>query len=345
VDTAEFDYDLPPERIAQRPAARRDASRLLVLERRTGAVADARFADLPRWLRAGDLLVLNDTRVLPARFYGRRASGGRVEGLFLAAEPNGAWRVLLKPSARLRAGERITLAGHPPVAVELLASCGEGRWRLRPLTGGDPAELLARIGHAPLPPYIRRSGPADPADAEDRARYQTVYAARDGAVAAPTAGLHFTDELLGAVRAAGVRVAYVTLHVGIGTFRPIAAETVEAHRMHAEYACVPAATVEGVRAARAARGRCLAVGTTTVRALETAATAGGPLDGWTDLYIRPGHRFGWVDGLVTNFHLPRSSLLVLVSAFAGLEPIRRAYRHAIEHGYRFYSYGDAMLIL
>lgn len=345
LETQLFDYDLPPDLIAQHPAERRDASRLLVVSREDDQLVDAHFTDLPRWLRPGDCLVVNDTRVLPARFYGHRGTGGRIEGLFLDADADGAWHVLLKPSGRLKVGEWITLDGVPSVEAELLARNQHGRWEIRLADDAPTAELLSRIGHAPLPPYIRRDGPEDSADSRDRRRYQTVYAADDGAVAAPTAGMHFTDELLGQIKAAGVYIATVTLHVGVGTFRPISTDAIEDHAMHREFIRVSQATVDAIRTARAGGGRCIAVGTTSVRSLETAAAAGGAYEGWTDLYIRPGHGFGWIDGLITNFHLPKSSLLVLISALAGLDRIRRAYEHAIEHRYRFYSYGDAMLIL
>ena len=311
--SAELDYELPPELIAQAPAARRDGSRLLVFDRRTGAVRHRRFAELGAEL-AGELVVVNDTRVVPARLHLTRATGGRAEVLLLERlAGEGLWEGLARPSARLRSGERLG-------PVELLEPLGEGRWRLR-LHG--PVQ-----GEAPLPPYIT-TPLADPA------RYQTVYARDEGSAAAPTAGLHFTPELL-----ARLDVEQVTLHVGLDTFRPLAVDDLAEHRIHGErYEVLPAAW-ERIRAAR----RVLAVGTTTVRTLETVA-AGGPLAGRTELFITPGFTFRRVDALLTNFHLPRSTLLALVMAFAGIEETRELYRVAIAERYRFFSFGDALLVL
>ena len=308
--TDELDYDLPPELVAQRPAERRDESRLLVYERATGAVRHRRFRDLPEEAR-GALVVVNDTRVLPARLHLERPGGGQAEVLLLEPLGSGLWEGLARPTRRLRPGMRLG-------PVELLEHVGEGRWRLR--LEGEPA------GEAPLPPYI-----TEPlADAE---RYQTVYAEEPGSAAAPTAGLHFTPELLGRLD-----VERVTLHVGLDTFRPVAAATLDAHALHSErYAVAPAAW-ERIRAAE----RVLAVGTTTTRVLETLAR-GAPLAGRTNLFITPGFEFRRVDALLTNFHLPRSTLLALVMAFAGVEETRRLYAEAIAERYRFYSFGDAML--
>ena len=334
---AELDYPLPEALIAQVPAPERAAARLLVLERGGGPLRHARIGDLPAFLHAGDVLVLNDTRVIPARVYGRRPSGGRLELLFVAPlGEDGEWEVLVRgvPSR----GERVHLPGGQG---EWVAPLGDGRWRLR-LALREPAlAWLERVGEVPLPPYVRRAPTA-----ADRERYQTVYARAPGAVAAPTAGLHLTRELLGAIAAAGVRVATLTLHVGPGTFLPIRSDDLEQHVMAPEPSDIPPSTVEAIGAARAAGGRVVAVGTTTVRALESASADGalhaGP--GAAALFIRPGHSFRVVDGLLTNFHLPRSTLLALVTAFAGWDRIRAAYAEAARLGYRFYSYGDAMLI-
>jgi S-adenosylmethionine:tRNA ribosyltransferase-isomerase len=311
--TSELDYDLPPELIAQRPLARRDDSRLLVFRRATGGVRHERFRDLPELLEPGTLVVVNDTRVLPARLRLRRPGGGEAEVLLLERLGGDEWEALAKPSRRLRAGMRMG-------AVELLESLGEGRWRLR--LAGEPA------GESPLPPYITEPL-ADPE------RYQTVFASELGSAAAPTAGLHFTGEILGRLD-----VERVTLHVGLDTFRPITAETLEDHELHSErYEVSPAAWERIVGAPHVT-----AVGTTVVRVLESLAR-GAPLSGRTSLFVAPGLEFERVDALVTNFHLPRSTLLALVMAFAGVEETRRLYRLAIKERYRFYSFGDAMLIL
>jgi S-adenosylmethionine:tRNA ribosyltransferase-isomerase len=340
-----FDYRLPPDRIAQEPAEPRDAARLLVLDRRAGARSDARMSELGRWLAPGDCLVVNDTRVVPARLLGRLAGTERdVEVLLLGPLGPDEWDALVRPGRLARPGAELSLADGAVCAV--VTGIGEaGRRRLRFADGPPVGLLLARHGLPPLPPYIRRY--RKPAG-EDWTRYQTVYAARDGAVAAPTAGLHFTHELLARLGAQGIDIRAVTLHVGPGTFRPVRVADARAHRVEAEWHEVPAATAEAVARARAGGRRVVAVGTTTVRALETAAAADGTVrtqSGPTTLTIRPGHAFRAVDALLTNFHLPRSSLLLLVAALAGREPILAAYRHAVAAGYRFYSYGDAMLIL
>jgi S-adenosylmethionine:tRNA ribosyltransferase-isomerase len=308
----ELDYQLPQELIAQRPLERRDESRLLVYERATGLVRHRRFAELPEELN-GELVVVNDTRVVPARIRARRASGGEAEVLLLEPLDSGEWEALARPSRRLRAGERVGPA-------TLVAPVGGGRWRVR--LDGAPA------GEMPLPPYIKEAL-ADPE------RYQTVYAREEGSAAAPTAGLHFTPELL-----ALLDVERVTLHVGLDTFRPVGTETLAEHTIHSERYAVELAAWERIRAAE----RVLAVGTTTVRVLESLAR-GAPLSGRTDLFITPGFDFRRVDALLTNFHLPRSTLLALVMAFAGVEETRRVYRTAIAERYRFYSFGDAMLVL
>jgi S-adenosylmethionine:tRNA ribosyltransferase-isomerase len=312
--SSELDYELPPELIAQHPAARRDHSRLLVHERATGEARHRRFDELPQELPEGTLVVVNDTRVLPARLRFERPRGGAAEVLLLErVGENGTWEALARPSRKLKPGQRLG-------PVELLESLGEGRWRLR--LDGEPA------GEAPLPPYITEPL-ADPE------RYQTVYAAHEGSAAAPTAGLHFTPELLGAFD-----VERVTLHVGLDTFRPVAADDLSQHELHSERYEVTEEAWARIKAAP----HVLAVGTTTVRVLESLAR-GAPLGGRTDLFVTPGFEFRRVDSLLTNFHLPRSTLLALVMAFAGAEETRRLYRLAIEERYRFYSFGDAMLLL
>jgi S-adenosylmethionine:tRNA ribosyltransferase-isomerase len=338
----DFDYDLPPAAIAQVPAEPRDASRLLVLDRATGAIEHARFADIGRWLDPGDLLVVNDSRVLAARLKGQRGGGGSAEVLLLrpAGEgPAGAWEALVRPSRRLAVGATITLpSGH---RVEVGERLPDGMRLVR--LDADPFEVMADDGAMPLPPYIHDS--STPAE-----RYQTVYADRPGSAAAPTAGLHFTPELLERLESGGVSRAAVTLHVGLDTFRPLEGDFIDEHHIHREWYDVPPPT----GAALAAASRVIAVGTTSVRVLETAA-ATGAAQGWTDVYITPPHRFRSVGALVTNFHLPRSSLLLLVTAFvqAGMpdagalearDRLLAAYREALESGYRFFSFGDAMLI-
>lgn len=342
-----FDYELPSHLIAQEPAGERDASRLLVANRRTSARAHHHFSDLPELLAPGDLLVLNDTRVLPARFLGRRArTGGRWEGLFLRRHADGCWELLCQTRGRLLEGETIHV-DPGPLQLKLLRQTTERNWLVQPcgLDGNHNSHvaLLERFGQVPLPPYIRKGH----ALAADRSRYQTVYADRPGAVAAPTAGLHFTAELFERLRQRGIERTVVTLHVGLGTFRPIQVEDYRQHTMHAEWGELSAGAAEAIRACRQRGGRVVAVGTTAVRLLETVAATGAlrPWSGETALFIYPPYEFRTVDALITNFHLPRSTLLLLVSAFAGVDLIRNAYKTAMEQQYRFYSYGDAMLIL
>lgn len=336
-----LDYDLPPRLIAQHPSAERDRSRLLLVRRAEQGFSHHVFHELPELLNQADLLVLNDTRVLPARLLGRRErTEGKWEGLFLGTRPDGCWEVLCQTRGRLVEGEFVVVE---PGGLRLeLVGRRKGHWLARPGDAGSAVELLWRYGQTPLPPYIRK-GRAEPADRE---RYQTVYARPAGSVAAPTAGLHFTPCLLERLEQGGIQRAFVTLHVGLGTFQPIQAEKIEEHRMHAEWCELPAATVGAIAACRARGGRVVAVGTTSVRVLETVA-ASGPLRPWsgeTELFIYPPYRFGVVDALLTNFHLPRSTLLLLVAAFAGVELTRQAYKTAVEQKYRFFSYGDAMLI-
>jgi S-adenosylmethionine:tRNA ribosyltransferase-isomerase len=335
---SEFDYVLPEELISQQPAADRASARLLVLGGEA-AWRHARVRDLPDVLRQGDVLVLNDTRVIAARVGGRRPSGGRLEVLFVRTlGPPHEWEVLVRGAPR--PGERVFFPGGQG---EWVGTLGGGRWRVRMHLEEGVEGWLERCGAVPLPPYVRRpSGPS----AADRERYQTVYARTPGAVAAPTAGLHLTTDLLAQLGAAGVEVVSLTLHVGPGSFLPIREANVEAHVMEPEPYHLPAPTAERVLRARAEGRRIVAVGTTTVRALESASSGGAvvPGDGQATLFIRPGHRFRVVDALITNFHLPRSPLLALVAAFAGWERIRAAYEEAVRERYRFYSFGDAMLI-
>jgi len=333
-----FHFDLPPELIAQRPPPRRSDGRLLQLSLAAGRLADGQFRDLPRLLSPGDLLVFNDTRVIPARLFGRKESGGRVEVMLERLVGDSECLAQLRVSKPLREGGAILLED----GSRLLVAGREGVFfRLR-LESGSLSDKLRALGHMPLPPYITRQD--TPEDAE---RYQTIYAERPGAVAAPTAGLHFDTELLGDLDDRGVRRARITLHVGAGTFQPVRAENIEDHHMHAEYLEVPAATCTEVERTRAAGGRIIAVGTTAVRALESAAQGGElrPFAGDSRIFIYPGYRFRVIDGLVTNFHLPESTLLMLVCALAGIEQTLAAYRHAVAERYRFFSYGDAMLIL
>jgi S-adenosylmethionine:tRNA ribosyltransferase-isomerase len=344
MDVSLFDYELPSELIAQKPAEPRDGSRLLVLDRAAGTWADRGFAELAELLQPGDCLVANRSRVMPARLLGVAEPGGQAVELLLIRPVEGErWEAMVRPGRRFRPGARIGLAGGAALAQVV----GEGSEGTRVVAIEAPwpvRELMERHGLPPLPPYIGRHDAPKP---EDRERYQTVYAREDGSVAAPTAGLHFTPELLARLERRGVDVHYLTLHVGPGTFRPLRAGRVEEHRMEAEPIDIPESTAAAVDRARREGRRVVAVGTTTTRALEWAAGEDGRVRAGTgpaDLFIRPGHRFRVVDALVTNFHLPRSSLLVLVSAFAGRELVLAAYRHAVEARYRFYSYGDAMLI-
>jgi S-adenosylmethionine:tRNA ribosyltransferase-isomerase len=346
-DVSQYDYELPKRLIAQHPLARRSDARLLVVDRAAASLQHHHIRDLPNLLARGDALVINDTRVIPARLVGHRAAtGGRWEGLFLSADAAGNWRLLAKTRGKAQAGEEIALANEQLQEVfrlRLVLHEDEGSWIARPTIDGDSFELLKAVGRVPLPPYIR-SGEMTPADRE---RYQTVYAEKPGSVAAPTAGLHFTPELLQRLAGAGIRAVRVTLHVGLDTFRPVAGATLEAHPMHSEWCEISAEAVAALEETKAAGRRVVAVGTTSVRVLETAARAGqlAPFAGPTDLFIRPPFAFRAVDALLTNFHLPRTTLLVLVRTFGGDELIRRAYEEAIREEYRFYSYGDAMLIV
>ncbi len=333
---SDFDYELPPELIAQHPAAQRAASRLLHLDGNTGAIEDLQFRDILRLLRPGDLVVVNDTRVIKARLRGRKDSGGEVEVLIERLLDHERALAQVRASKPPRAGRRLLFGDD--VEAQVLGRQGEFH-ELR--FSGEVLEILSSRGEVPLPPYITH-----PAVPDDEARYQTVYARAPGAVAAPTAGLHFDHEMLAALEARGVARASLTLHVGAGTFQPVRVEELSRHVMHSEWYGIPQATVEAIARAKEKGGRVVAVGTTTLRALESSAAAGKLQAGTaeTRLFIVPGFRFQVVDRLVTNFHLPRSTLLMLVSAFAGVDNIRRAYAHAVAHRYRFFSYGDAMLL-
>lgn len=345
--TAMLDYHLPPELIAQHPAANRADSRLLALDRKTGRVTDSRFDKLGDYLRPGDLLVLNNTKVLPARFFARRKTGAKIEGLFLSQNAGAAWTVMLKGTRKLKPGETIYLKDRdkkdscPAVLLEKL---GKGRCLLEVVSDRNTQDILEEIGYPPLPPYIKRNDDATIAGA-DRQRYQTVYARIDGAVAAPTAGLHFTDKLMQELQHKGIEFAYITLHVGAGTFKPVEAETLEDHRIHAENFTIDAENAAKINAAKEQGNRIIAVGTTSVRTLESLEGPRiQPAEGSTRLFITPGYEFKFIDAIITNFHLPRSTLLALVAAFAGLQNTLQAYHHAITKKYRFYSYGDAMII-
>lgn len=335
---SDFRYDLPPELIAREPLAERRASRMLYVDRKTGERRDDEFRHLSDYLQSGDILVLNNTRVIPARLYGHKETGGRIEVLVERVEDDKRILAHLRASKSPSAGTRLTI--DPDISVEV-----EGQrddfYLLRFLDERPVIEILEQVGHVPLPPYINR-----PDNSIDRARYQTVYAQHPGAVAAPTAGLHFDDAMLVALQEYGVETAFVTLHVGAGTFQPVRAERLEDHRMHSEYLEVTAGTCEKIATARARGGRIWAVGTTVVRSLEAAADEGmlQPYRGRTRLFITPGFEFRVIDGLLTNFHLPESTLLMLVCAFAGYNNTMAAYCHAVDKRYRFFSYGDAMLI-
>ena len=341
--TSDFDFTLPEELIAQHPVEPRDHARLLVVRRHEASWEHRAFHELPSLLDEGDLLVRNNTRVVPARLIGERAeTGGKWEGLFLRALPDGRWEILATTRGKPSVGEWIHCGG---LKLKLEARGEGGRWIVRPETTGPAHQVLEQYGQVPLPPYIRKGREAP----GDRLRYQTLYAREPGAVAAPTAGLHFTDETFCQLRARDIDCVDVTLHVGIGTFRPIEVDRIDKHQLHAEWGELSPESADRLNRQRQTpkAGRVVAVGTTSARILETGAATGTyhPFAGETALYLKPGHHFRGLDALVTNFHLPRSSLLVLVSALAGVELIRAAYAEAVRERYRFYSYGDAMLIL
>jgi len=337
---ADFDYCLPEKLIAQEPVEPRDHSRLLVLDRATGETEHLIFKDCIRFFRPGDILVVNNTRVIPARLFGvKQDTGARIEVMLLKRLDRDHWEALARPGKRVKIGTRVAF-GDGQLMAEAVDITAAGGRVFRFAYDGVFEEVLDRLGQMPLPPYITR-------ELADKERYQTVYAKTPGSAAAPTAGLHFTPELLAAIKAMGVKVAEVMLHVGLGTFRPVQAENIEEHEMHTEYYEVSDETAAAINGARLAGGRVVAVGTTAARTLETVALADGQIragSGWTGIFIYPGYSFKAIDMLLTNFHLPKSTLLMLVSAFAGREKVLAAYREAVEQHYRFFSFGDAMLI-
>ena len=338
--TSDFNYDLPPELIAQTPLARRDGSRLLVLGRETGAMEHRHFYDLPEYLRPGDCLVLNDSRVLPARLLGHRVpSGGAVEVLLLQDKGDGVWECLTRPGKKTQPGTELSF-GDGELTATVVGALDGGNKLVQFHYEGIFLEVLERLGKMPLPPYIKE-------ELEDGERYQTVYSRVNGSAAAPTAGLHFTREMLDSIAAMGVNIAYVTLHVGLGTFRPVKADEISEHHMHSEFCMISAETAELLNRTRAAGGRIICVGTTSCRTLESFAHDDGTFEeksGWTDIFIYPGYRFKAMDALITNFHLPESTLIMLVSAFAGREHVLAAYEEAVRERYRFFSFGDCMLV-
>jgi len=346
--TEKLNYFLTPELIAQRPCSIRSGSRLLVLNRSTGDTIDSRFGSIGDFLLPGDCLVLNDTKVLPARFFARRSTGAKLEGLFLAENTDRTWDIMLKGTRKLNPGDILILKDKQKAdfcKAVLLEKQSRGRCLLRPKTEADVETVLDKIGFPPLPPYIKRDD--DLALAKmDKLRYQTVYARHTGAVAAPTAGLHFTDRLIEQLKQTGIYFAYITLHVGIGTFKPVTTENLEDHQIHQERFSIDEENAQIINKAKSKGGRIIPVGTTSTRTLETIAAASKikAAAGTTSLFIKPGYKFKITDAMITNFHLPKSTLLALVAAFAGLDNILAAYNHAIEQRYRFYSYGDAMLI-
>lgn len=347
--TDELNYHLPAELIAQYPLQIRSDSKLLVFNRSSGKLEDIYFNKIGHFLRGGDCLVVNNTKVLPARFFGRRSSGGRFEALFLSKSPHGALEVMLKGARKVKAGEVVYLtdkSGKDFCRAEIVGKAPQGKCQLKIKTDSNAAIILEEIGFPPLPPYIKRN--RDPKQAaKDKLSYQTVYAEQAGAIAAPTAGLHFTNELIEQLKQAGIRFAYITLHVGEGTFKPVTTDTLEKHKMHEEEFTIDEENAQLINETKEKGGRIIAVGTTSVRTLETLANS-TPIKaatGKTELFIKPGYKFKLVDAMITNFHLPKSTLLAMVAAFAGLENILAAYKHAVGQKYRFYSYGDAMLII
>ena len=337
-----FDYDLPEELIAQYPPPNRDESRLMVLDRTSRSIIHSQFRFIGEFLSPNDLLVLNDTKVIPARLVGKkRGTGAKIEIFLVAERERDVWETLIKPGKRVKNGTIVEFGGGI-LKVQILTKLETGTYIVRLEYQGRLFKILSQVGQTPLPPYIKRQP-----EQIDKIRYQNVYAAKDGAVAAPTAGLHFTKELLGALQQKGIGVVKLTLHVGLGTFQPVKIEEVEAHKMHAEYFEISPEASEQINLCKQTGGRIVAVGTTSVRTLETVADNGKvvPKSGFTDLFIYPGYQFKIVDVLITNFHLPKSTLLMLVSTFASREFVLEAYQEAIKQRYRFYSYGDAMLIL
>ena len=338
--TSDFYYDLPQELIAQTPIEKRDTSRLMTLDRVSGTTGHHHFYDLPDFLNPGDCLILNNSRVLPARLVGQRLPGGGIcEVLLLNDKGDKVWECLVRPGRKLRKGTKLSF-GNGELTAEIVEQLEEGGRLIRFDYEGIFLETLERLGKMPLPPYIKE-------ELQDQERYQTVYSKVLGSAAAPTAGLHFTPELLETIQAKGVKIGYVTLHVGLGTFRPVKEDTIEDHPMHSEYCTISQETADLINETRANGGRCICVGTTSCRTLESWAAEDGRMEaksGWTNIYIYPGYRFKVMDGLVTNFHLPESTLIMLVSAFAGREHVLAAYEEAVRKKYRFFSFGDAMFI-
>ena len=341
MNTSDFYYELPQELIAQTPLQKRDNSRLMTLNRVTGKTGHHHFHDLPDFLNPGDCLILNDSRVLPARLLGQRLpGGGACEVLLLIDRGERVWECLVRPGRKMRTGTKLSF-GSGELTAEVTEELEDGNRLIRFDYEGIFLEVLERLGKMPLPPYIKE-------ELQDQERYQTVYSRVPGSAAAPTAGLHFTPELLKTIQDKGVSIGYVTLHVGLGTFRPVKEDTIEAHEMHSEFCTIPQETADLINRTKAQGGRCICVGTTSCRTLESWAGEDGHMEakaGWTDIYIYPGYRFKVMDGLVTNFHLPASTLIMLVSAFAGREHVLAAYEEAVRERYRFFSFGDAMLIV
>lgn len=336
---SDFYFELPPELIAQTPLDRRDASRLMLLDKQTGELGHRHFYELPELLRPGDCLVLNDSRVLPARLFGKRESGGAVEALLLRELGENKWECLTRPGRKTRPGTSLSF-GDGELAGTVLETVSDGKRVIEFKYEGIFLEVLERLGRMPLPPYIK-------AELQDKERYQTVYSREPGSAAAPTAGLHFTRPLLEKISAMGVKVCYVTLHVGLGTFRPVKEDEITEHEMHSEFCIVPEETARVITETKRGGGRVVSVGTTSCRTLESFAADDGSIEaqsGWTNIFIYPGYRFKCVDALVTNFHLPESTLIMLVSALAGRENVLAAYKAAVEEKYRFFSFGDAMFI-
>jgi S-adenosylmethionine:tRNA ribosyltransferase-isomerase len=348
METENLNYDLPSELIAQKPSGTRSGSRMLVLNRSADILFDTTFSQLCTFLRKGDCLTINNTKVIPARFLAKRKTGAEIGGLFITEQEN-KWKVMLTKSSRLKVGESLDLLDRdkkPYCTAAVDTRLADGQWLIRPDSSLAAEKILDNIGFAPLPPYIKRPQPASEHEI-DINRYQTVYAQQGGAIAAPTAGLHFTSGILEQIRAKGISIAQVTLHVGVGTFLPVKSETLEGHKIHSEDYSIDEENTAIINNAIGAGGRIIAVGTTTVRTLETAARGRKIIvsKGQTGLFITPGFKFQITDALITNFHLPKSTLLALVAAFAGLDQTLKAYKHAVEHKYRFYSYGDCMFII
>ena len=349
MDIEKLNYHLPAELIAQRPAPNRSDSRMLVLDRSADSLLDSKFSQIAQFIKKGDCLVINNTKVLPARFFAQKKTGAKIEGLFIAVQDN-KWKVMLKNSARVKIGDTLNLLDRSKnqfCTAVIISKLSDGQWLIKPESSLPALQILETIGFAPLPPYIKRTDPASQHQL-DTNRYQTVYAKQNGAIAAPTAGLHFTPEILEQIKEKGVSIAQITLHVGQGTFLPVKTQTLQEHKIHSEQYSIAAQNAGIINETISRGGKIFAVGTTAVRTLETVAQKYGKItaaQGQTTLFITPGFEFKITDALITNFHLPKSTLLALVAAFAGLDKILAAYKHAVDKKYRFYSYGDCMLIL